>query len=98
MATHGAIAFIVQKNDTKIRIRHVGFYQQGAIHVSVSPGLIHQETAKMIRFLLEIASLFEQCKACWKGDALCDYSKRLAPCMHLDSSDRAHLEILLEVQ
>ena len=57
MATHGTVAFIVQKEDTKIGFVIIRLYQQATVHISVSSGLVHERLTQMIVVLLAVAPL-----------------------------------------
>ena len=84
VAAHGAVAFVMQKQDPQIRFLRDRFRKQASVHVRMAAGLPHERPAKMVQALLCMAPPGQNGIALEGRVAVDDHAQRLARRMRID--------------
>ena len=91
MATHVAIAFVVDEDDAKVGTRRGGRQQVGAVHIGMAARLVHQELAQVVTVGFEPGTLFQNAGAGHGRQAGSQDAQRLAASVRvhgLDGTDK----------
>ena len=84
VAAHGAVAFVVQKQDPEIRFFRDRFRKQASVHVRMAAGLPHERPAEIVQALLCMAPSGQNGIAFEGRVAVDDHAQRFARRMRID--------------